>query len=191
MWRFFAHFLSIGRAFLQERRRASNTGKLLKLLMPHQTDTGWWMFPKIVGKLPPNHPLKNRVFHYFHHPFWGIPIFGNTLVVSNICYFHPETWGKWFPLWRAYFSGGLFQPPTRIPWFMELLKMKKDYRSSCQIKVTSVSWCIPLKMQYQCPQFHQPWRYRNVRRYRWQFWLMVPGTKHNGCTNTSKRCSMW
>ena len=28
-----------------------------------------WMFPKIV--VPPNHPLKNRVFPYFHHPFWG------------------------------------------------------------------------------------------------------------------------
>ena len=28
----------------------------------------------------PNHPLKNRVFHYFHHPFWGTgtTIFGNT-----------------------------------------------------------------------------------------------------------------
>ena len=21
--------------------------------------------------VPPNHPLKNRVLHYFHHPFWG------------------------------------------------------------------------------------------------------------------------
>ncbi len=20
---------------------------------------------------PPNHPMCNRVFHYFHHPFWG------------------------------------------------------------------------------------------------------------------------
>ncbi len=30
------------------------------------------------GKTPPNHPLKNRVFHYFHHPFWGTLIFGNT-----------------------------------------------------------------------------------------------------------------
>jgi len=28
------------------------------------------MFPK-TGVGPPNHPLKNRVFHYFHHPFWG------------------------------------------------------------------------------------------------------------------------
>ena len=30
-----------------------------------------WVFPKIM--VPPNHPLKlnNRVFHYFHHPFWG------------------------------------------------------------------------------------------------------------------------
>ena len=31
------------------------------------------VFPKIVGLVPPNHPLKNRVFHYFHHPFWGYP----------------------------------------------------------------------------------------------------------------------
>ena len=27
-------------------------------------------FPKIRGN-PPNHPWINRVFHYFHHPFWG------------------------------------------------------------------------------------------------------------------------
>ena len=28
-----------------------------------------WMFPKKGVSL--NHPLENRVFHYFHHPFWG------------------------------------------------------------------------------------------------------------------------
>ena len=29
-----------------------------------------WVFPKIrVG--PPNHPMFYRVFHSFHHPFWG------------------------------------------------------------------------------------------------------------------------
>ena len=32
----------------------------------------WWGFP-------PNHPLENRVFHYFHHPFWGFsPYFLET-----------------------------------------------------------------------------------------------------------------
>ena len=36
-----------------------------------------WLFPKI-GGFPPNHPHFNRVFHYFHHPFWGPTIFGNT-----------------------------------------------------------------------------------------------------------------
>ena len=36
-----------------------------------------WVFP-------PNHPLKNRVFHYFHHPFWGVPlIFGNTFILKE------------------------------------------------------------------------------------------------------------
>ena len=29
-----------------------------------------WVFPKI-GVPIINHPLKNRVFHYFHHPCWG------------------------------------------------------------------------------------------------------------------------
>ena len=45
---------------------------------------GWnviWMFPKI-GGFSPNHPLKNRVFHEINHPFWGIPIFGNTHIDS-------------------------------------------------------------------------------------------------------------
>ena len=42
-----------------------------------------WLFPKIVGKLPPNHPLKNRVWnHDFHHPFWGI--FGNTHYLRRV-----------------------------------------------------------------------------------------------------------
>ena len=35
------------------------------------------MFPKIVG-FPPKSSILIGVFHYFHHPFWGIPIFGNT-----------------------------------------------------------------------------------------------------------------
>ena len=33
-----------------------------------------WVFPKIM--VPPNHPFVHRVFHYFHHPFWGVfPLF--------------------------------------------------------------------------------------------------------------------
>ena len=39
-----------------------------------------WLFPKIVV-VPPNPKSShfNRVFHYFHHPFWGtVPIFGST-----------------------------------------------------------------------------------------------------------------
>ena len=37
-----------------------------------------WVFPKMM--VPPNHPMFNRVFQYFHHPFWGTSIFGNTHV---------------------------------------------------------------------------------------------------------------
>ena len=29
------------------------------------------VFPKIMGKHPPNHPFVHRVFHEINHPFWG------------------------------------------------------------------------------------------------------------------------
>ena len=35
--------------------------------------TGCWT--ENSGVFPPNHPFAHRVFHYFHHPFWGTPIF--------------------------------------------------------------------------------------------------------------------
>jgi len=53
---------------------------------------GWWygMFPKIVGEIPPNHPMFNRVFHYFNHPilgetplFWETPIWGVSLCCNS------------------------------------------------------------------------------------------------------------
>ena len=40
--------------------------------------------PKI-GVGHPNHPLKNWVFPYFHHPFWGSPIFGLTPTFLYAC----------------------------------------------------------------------------------------------------------
>ena len=51
-------------------------------------------FQKIVGLIPQNHPLKNRVFHYLNHPFWGTLIFGNTHMLffwftcSHCCYIY-------------------------------------------------------------------------------------------------------
>ena len=39
-----------------------------------------WVFPKIVG-FPPKSSHFNRVFPYFHHPFWGTHIFGNIQIV--------------------------------------------------------------------------------------------------------------
>ena len=36
------------------------------------------------GVFPPNHPFVHRVFHDFHHPFWGTLIFGNTHIYIYI-----------------------------------------------------------------------------------------------------------
>ena len=38
--------------------------------------------------------MFNRVFHYFHHPFWGTPIFGNTHIsYSHIANYYVFFWG--------------------------------------------------------------------------------------------------
>ena len=34
----------------------------------------------------PKSSIFNKVFHYFHHPFWGIPILGNPHMVQYIIY---------------------------------------------------------------------------------------------------------
>ena len=67
---------------------------------------GWWWFfttkpsekiwvstPRIgVSIYPPNHPFVHRVFHYFHHPFWGVkpPLFLETLICSSNWIFSPK-----------------------------------------------------------------------------------------------------
>ena len=33
----------------------------------------------------PKSSILIGVFHYFHHPFWGTPIFGNTHIVQKKC----------------------------------------------------------------------------------------------------------
>ena len=44
-----------------------------------------WVSSKNRGVFSPNHPLKNRVFHDFHHPFWGVfPLFLETPIISGI-----------------------------------------------------------------------------------------------------------
>ncbi len=62
--------------------------------------------PKIMGK-PPNHPFVHRVWnHYFHHPFWGTSIFGNTQLFSG------QLWAvqvNWY-LYTCFL--------TNIPWWI-------------------------------------------------------------------------
>ena len=47
---------------------------------------------------PPNHPMFNRVFHDFYHPFWGTIIFGNTHIGNHweVCVYNGmfPFWGK-------------------------------------------------------------------------------------------------
>ena len=53
-----------------------------------------WMFPKIVG-FPPKSSILIGVFHYFHHPFWGVSLFLDTPIwisytFLSAFFFHPQ-----------------------------------------------------------------------------------------------------
>ena len=39
-----------------------------------------FFWTKNMGKKTQIASIFNRVFHYFHHPFWGTPIFGNIQI---------------------------------------------------------------------------------------------------------------
>ena len=53
--------------------RGSCVKRKLHLLRDYSYPIGSdiWVFPKIWEKTQ-NHPFVHRVFHYFHHPFWGV-----------------------------------------------------------------------------------------------------------------------
>ena len=46
----------------------------------YSTKFNMWVFPKILVLPPKSSSFVHRVFPYFHHPFWGTSIFGNTHV---------------------------------------------------------------------------------------------------------------
>ena len=66
-----------------------------------------WMFPKI--GVPPNHPILIG-FSIINHPFWGIPIFGNT----HLC------------RWKTCCFYCFFCDISSIPSFVPLEKLSKD-----------------------------------------------------------------
>ena len=60
-----------------------------------------------------NEVLKSRVLCFFLEFQWVLI----WLVVSDIFWnFHPDPWGRWFPIWRAYFSDGLKPPRCYCDW---------------------------------------------------------------------------
>ena len=50
--------------------------------IPKGSASSIWVFPRIGGN--PNHPLKNKVFPYFHHPFWGFSLYFRKHQFKNV-----------------------------------------------------------------------------------------------------------
>ena len=80
------------------------------------------------GFSSPNHPVFHGVFHYFHHPFWGTTIFGNTqdaykigpqfsgLMPSEIMDSASRNIEFWVPqrLWETSTKGGMDIPKKGV-----------------------------------------------------------------------------
>ena len=70
-----------------------------------------WLFPKI-GVPPIIH--FNRVFHYFHHPFWSALIFGNTQIYHlEIAPIYGPTRCLVKATLKTFLSAGMASPKSR------------------------------------------------------------------------------
>ena len=59
----------------------------------------------------------NRVFHYFYHPFWGTPIFGNTHILH-----HYQVDLSFLKIFGHSWCMYLFQPKVEICRFLRLMQ---------------------------------------------------------------------
>ena len=82
---------------------------------------GIWVFPKIM--VPPNHPFVHRVFHYFHHPFWGVkyPYFWFNTHISRVL---SHVWAPTFPFSRCLMTCRRTIPPSHLALGVRSLKIK-------------------------------------------------------------------
>ena len=80
----------------------------------------WWDFP-------PKSSILIGVFQYFHHPFWGTPIFGNTLIWNNPQNKRGRLWPSPYIPWdnqvSFYCSHGIF-------WCVFYLEHTKSWRTN-------------------------------------------------------------
>ena len=79
-------------------------------------DWGNLLTTTFLTNTPANHIVSN-IFSsqhtHAHHVFVGIKTIERLGGGFRYFYFHPEPWGN-DPIWRAYFSDGLVQPPSKL-----------------------------------------------------------------------------
>ena len=95
-------------------------------------DCGWFAQPAVtVNDWRPSSPVELGMFFSENVWWWNLnhPKLGGGN--SNMCYFHPNPWEN-DPIWRAYFSNGLVQPPTRK--FFHIFKITSSLSQVFQVK---------------------------------------------------------
>ena len=151
------------------------------------------------GGKPPQIIQFNKVFHYFHHPFWGTPIFGNIHMVIFLicsldttfspkiffsdffCSFIPESPKKMFfsPLWRAI---------GWTPAFRQGLKWSASL--TCPVGNDGLTWknAFPVGVNYDF--FWDSWKYRSKKTWSCGSWAQnsIP---RSGTQEDLKKCILW
>ena len=89
------------------------------------------VFPANRGGPTKSSILINRVFHYFHHPFWRTPIFGNTLHLM-------------FDFYCLGFSNGPL--PPKKTWCFWTNGHVNVFKQQCTLKsvLTDLYWLQPV-----------------------------------------------
>ena len=170
--------------------------------------------PKIGGK-PPNHPFVHRVFHCFHHPFWGFSpyIWFNTpmdLLSGVFTWFlslkkKPDPTVLWFAWWKLpdYQTSGhraVFWPETRstqivnYPGFHPTKTTnfweRFEFLISVALLIMNLEWWNQTRSSL-LPRSFDAWLMNRcgILTCRCHFWSRQLG--ENGCKTPSLRWDVW
>ena len=123
-------------------------------------DCGWFAQPAVpVNDWRPSSPVELGMFFSENVWWWSLnqPKLGGGN--SNMSYVHPNPWEN-DPIWRAYFSNGLVQPPTRkFSHIQNNLKFISSFPGEVSIQTTNLMDFFPAAGASIYRKFSEQWKF--------------------------------
>ena len=144
----------------------------------------WWVVYKGVSKNrgTPKSSHFNRVFHYFHHPFWDTTIFGNTYIFyTDYSPIHELQKGPFVRRLVSYLGRG-----ELLNYRGYIMILQKHRNGSVLLISCSENPVWLRRLVYFLSNFVLPGTFWNVEKSNFEWAKMLQSFKsHNSCCSTS------